>query len=391
MRGNVGAIGRRLISFVTLTALVALASCGDATTTAPEPVSPADAAEPITQRAIAAIALDHLPQTTSSRQASFTDVNDPQGALGADLRYGADGEDDGDLVRVYLTPDTDSVGDCTERCDQRPVDGGTLSFGWGPEEPEEDPGSFGVALALADQTISASFFGPTITKDPRQMAGLLVTPEMLEAIVLDPRLRGLTTQAVLDAGEALEDWDGGEPDPESYRVLDSDAESLAAFWRTSLDWYGERPPRITSVTDSPLVDSLGVTGSRHVSARITLDSTRWRPYDTLDLIVSKVPPANSATPPCKTPLAHCDRGNYGATTAPTYVTWNDGPDGVVWVFYRRSRSSYLTARFTGWDVPASWEGALPGDLDWLALIGTFSEKDYFGFTTTKEYADQQVP
>src|ERR671910_836763 len=82
-------------------ACLLLAACGDETAADPG----GDA--PITQRAIAAVALEHLPDDTSRREATYTDEEEPSGALGADLRYGGDGESDGSLLRVFIAPDSD--------------------------------------------------------------------------------------------------------------------------------------------------------------------------------------------------------------------------------------------------------------------------------------------
>lgn len=49
---------------------------------------------------MAAVALGHLPPETSSRAASYTDESTPAEQVSIDLRHGADGEYDGDLVSV---------------------------------------------------------------------------------------------------------------------------------------------------------------------------------------------------------------------------------------------------------------------------------------------------
>ncbi|HEY9393231.1 MAG TPA: hypothetical protein VIP58_03810, partial [Nocardioides sp.] len=57
----------------------------------------------ITHRAVAAVALEHLPTDTSSRAASYTDESTPTEQVSVDLRYGTDGEYDGDLVNVVVS------------------------------------------------------------------------------------------------------------------------------------------------------------------------------------------------------------------------------------------------------------------------------------------------
>lgn len=211
VRGKSEDPGPLLAVVIAVVALAALVGCqGETDATTQDSGDSGDV--PITQRAIAGIALDHLPTNTSSRRATKTNVMRGQAALGADLYYPADSESHGALVRIYLTPDVDADSACNLNCDQRTVAGGTLYFGWGEDDPEEDPGSFSTALVLADQMVLVAYTGVPITEDPRTMSGLTVTPEMLEDIVFDPRLRLATTQDAVDDGEALADWGDGEPD-----------------------------------------------------------------------------------------------------------------------------------------------------------------------------------
>ncbi len=385
---------RRAVGAAVLTAVaVALAACGDAsgTSAGDQPgETPVGGDLPITQRAIAAIALDHLPGDSSARYAQHTDQHSPEGGLGARLRYHADGEYDGDLVEVFLAPEQPQTR-CRVRCERRAVEGGTLTYWWGPAIPENeiggpDPGGFGVTLRLDDQVVSASYYGVSITDDPRSM-GIDITPEMLEAVVTDPRLRLTTSAAALEAGEALADWGGGEPDPESYRLVNSDAESLAVVWRWWLGKAGDGRPDIRSVTASPVVDELGLAGERQVSARVTVAPTRKHPYSVVDLVVSEKRPSIAPDSCASSTFDACRSAMYGANETPTFLLWNPGPDGEFWVVYQRE-DAYLTARLSGWDIPAQWDRPLISDVDWDGLSVAFSDDEYFGFTTTQRYADQ---
>lgn len=88
---------------------------------------------PITQRAIAAIALEHLPDETTTRQATYTDKRTPEGLLGADLRFGGGGEYDGDLVRVIVQPLAEPEDPCTEY-DDGCVELDGVTTGYGPHD-----------------------------------------------------------------------------------------------------------------------------------------------------------------------------------------------------------------------------------------------------------------
>jgi hypothetical protein len=189
-------------------ALALIAGCG--TDPGPGPVSATTAQHgPITQRAIAAIMLKHLPENTTSRTALYTDSNDPEGLLGAELRYGGDGETDGDPIIAALAP-----GEYTHRgprTQSAPVDtsvpGASLTLLWETEEPEEDGGIVRVVLQHPDEYAVITLAGPRITADPRQM-DLPVTVDDLVKLVEDPQLRLQTTPEALEAGRSLEGWDG---------------------------------------------------------------------------------------------------------------------------------------------------------------------------------------
>jgi hypothetical protein len=74
----------------------------------------------------------------------------------------------------------------------------------------------------------------------------------------------------------------------------------------------------------------------------------------------------------------------------TFVLWDAGPRGKLWVLYRRD-DAYLRARFSGWDIRADLDASLREQIDLEALLSTFACTDFFGLTTTPEFADQPVP
>ena len=74
--------------------------------------------------------------------------------------------------------------------------------------------------------------GPDIEGDPRE-ADLPIPVSSLEELVQDPRVGITTDQAVIDAGEKVTDWEGGEAadttDPSPVPVS---PESLKGFYLT---------------------------------------------------------------------------------------------------------------------------------------------------------------
>jgi hypothetical protein len=92
-----------------------MAACGDQTSggrTGGDPAGLGPAADgagggdvPITARAVAAVALVHLPEDTSSRQGAYLRYEDAPGTMGAELRYRASPGEDGDLVSVRVSPE----------------------------------------------------------------------------------------------------------------------------------------------------------------------------------------------------------------------------------------------------------------------------------------------
>eukprot|EP01032_Pedospumella_encystans_P033289 gene33289-37611_t len=60
---------------------------------------------PMTARGLAALAFVYLSDDTASRAAAYSTYETPSGEVGVDLRYGGGEGDDGDLVRVLVTPE----------------------------------------------------------------------------------------------------------------------------------------------------------------------------------------------------------------------------------------------------------------------------------------------
>ncbi|SDS54903.1 hypothetical protein SAMN04488570_2131 [Nocardioides scoriae] len=222
---------RRALPVAVLGAAAALvlAGCGDGSGAG------GGGEQPLTSRAVAAVALDHLPEDTSSRRAAYVDRTDPEGYVGADLRYGGGEGDDGDLVRVAVTPDEPLRG-----CDQVDVDCAEPAEGvvlvWEQEAPEEDPGYVAVMTERDGATVAALAAGPAITGDPREQADLEPSVETLVRIVSDERLAPLASAATIAAGERLGRWDGGDREEGE---LDEVAQTSAGLVGTFMLGNGE--------------------------------------------------------------------------------------------------------------------------------------------------------
>ena len=189
-----------------LASLVLLAACGPSTGTAD--VEGGD--EPATSRSFAAVVAEHLGEPNSAGLPTELDsLGD--GAVGAEVRYGSDGEDDGDLVTALAATDlegafTDCDDDRTSSltgCEKTP-DG--LLF-WEDAAPEEDPGVVYVSVQKGDATVVVFHSGPTIDADPREL-DLKVSVDDLFTVANDPRIDVTTSQDAVDAGEAIDYWTG---------------------------------------------------------------------------------------------------------------------------------------------------------------------------------------
>jgi hypothetical protein len=127
-----------------------------------------------------------------------------------------------------------------------------------------------------------------------------------------------------------------------------------------------------------------------VGSHVVLEPTKGRPFTSLDLVVSEREPSLRAEATCPSPaFAGCAVDPRNAPYD-TFVLWNPGPRGVVWVLSQRD-DAFLTARFAGWAVPGHLDDTLEEQIDLEALLSTFAYVDFFGFTTTPEFADLPVP
>lgn len=193
-------------------ATVLVAGCGGSPTTAPADhrLPPPGQRVPLTDRAAAAIALEHLPGDPSSTAETFLDGQDPDGTVAAEVRYpDGDAQSDGDLVRVAVHPGPPGLDLCPDfgECEEVDTDvaGARAYVYWEREAPEEDPGVVAVYLVRDGEASYVYQSGERITGDPRDL-DLRVTVDDMLAVVEDPWLVLATSPDAVTAGEELDDW-----------------------------------------------------------------------------------------------------------------------------------------------------------------------------------------
>jgi hypothetical protein len=364
----------RLLGVLTVVTALVLTGCGD------DQPPPSGGDVPITQRAIAAIALEHAPDDTSRRAATYTDRSSPRGALGADLRYHGDGESDGKLLQILLTPGHRLDDLCTTNdagCESRPVDGGTLTLAWQREVPEADPGIVLVTMQRDHEAVAVSWSGDVIDGDPREL-DLEIPVHTLEAIAQDPRISLTTTQDVVAAGERLDAWDGGEPDPRAYdRVPSTDRGVAWAYWGFlggSAYYHHLRP--------SPLAQELGPGA---IGGRFEQDRTQAAPM-IVDVLAGSRRPAWLSDELCRTPrfAGHCREtpGRRG----PRYLAWVPGPpqSGEIWGFSDRG-DELVVVRYSHLAVPRD-RSQVETAVDWY-LVHDLLDDRRLGLETDREVLD----
>ena len=370
---------RRLAALAALLLLVS--GCGDQTV-------PATGAGdvPITQRAIAAMVLEHAPDDTTRREATYADRGYHGGGLGADLRYPGGGESDGGLLRVFVTPERGPEDLCAdaatgEHCESRQVDAGVLTLSWWLEAPEEDGGAVEVTVQRPEETVSVLWAGDAITGDPRRM-DLFVSVAALEDIVEDERISLTTSQAVVDAGAALDEWKGGEVGDRYDRVPSTDQGIGWGYWLAAGGYS-----RYHDLRPSPLKAELGPGA---IGAQF--DADPWGddlPALTIDVVAAPQAPGWMSADVCDTDrfAGHClaAPGKKG----PRWFAWVPGPAGTgeIWAVARRT-DEVVAFRYTGFDVPED-QAAAQELAEWWSAKGLLNNYRV-GLMTDQEVLDADL-
>lgn len=196
------------LSFLFVASLtLALAGCG--TQTSAQTQDREGGNVPITPRALALVAAEHAGTPSSAVAEDDAAEEFKTKAVGTELRFGADGEYDGDMLVVAVGQGIDeALTDCDSEANEHlagcvETDHGLLM--WEAEAPESDPGVVYVLVDKGDTTALLFYAGPAITGDPRELDMPLST-EVLFAIANDPRVDATTSAAAVEAGSDLPFW-----------------------------------------------------------------------------------------------------------------------------------------------------------------------------------------
>lgn len=373
--------------------LLVLAACGEESGD-PGSKEPDGEKVPITHRAVAAVALEHLPQDTTTRMAMYADQETPKGTVGAELRYGGDGEYDGDYVGITVSPVVDHTPcrEVADGCEKLKADDGSPMFvTWQELEPEEDPGIVYVVVVRKDESTSVSYSGPAIEGDPRKQELPIAVDDLIQ-VAQDPRLQPMTSPDAVEAGEKLDKWEGGEPDPAAYDVVPSRDQDMAAAYVHNRGGYAD----FTRIEPSPLK---GEFGKAAIGARLHSTGELGMPK-TIDIVASKDGPAWLGADPCASKhLPHCVKDTepinqlegdaHGEVVrAPLYFLWKPGDDGEAWAVQRRD-DQVVAFHWTGVRMPEGREAAQAA-VDWLFTVRNTLGNSVLGLTTLKSVTDSEV-
>jgi hypothetical protein len=201
---------------LALTALVALAGCGD---------DAGSGSLETTDRSLAAVTIAEIGLPVEF--ATHAHLKGDKADHGAKVRFAAAAGDstlEPNLDTLVLPASSAYV---DQWCERGPDDGcvvDTLDDGrdillrWQLEEPEEDPGIVEIAVVGDDGIVKLGYDGDPVTGDPREpgvMPEGLGIDELFE-LAASPRLGPRASAADHDAGEDLETWVDEEPDTSSF-------------------------------------------------------------------------------------------------------------------------------------------------------------------------------
>lgn len=379
-RGTFGAT----TSLVALLGLV-VSGCGSEPPLPSHTLPPADERVPITQRAIAAIAFTHLPDESTSRAATYTDRKDPEGLLGADLRFGGGGEYDGDLVRVTLQPQPNPADPCRDYHDGCVELDDDTTLVWQEKVPEEDPGSVMVIRQSAGEMATVHYAGAGIGGDPREQ-DLPIPVEDLADVATDPWLTLRTSPDAVAEGNELEDW---ESDDLEYAVNDPVANTDLGLLAAYVDFGGGGVP-YQDLRSSPLTEELG---DGAIGGRMTIPPDNGYVYGDeqgeLDILAAPDPEAWLDGDPCHSAAYRDHCGRYRGARGPVYLAWRpeSGSDpGVVWVANVRD-DEVVAVRLEGFPVPTT-QLDVENWLDLYAFQDQFDNNERLGMVTDQEVLDE---
>ena len=173
-----------------------------------EQPSRAEADVPLTPAAMAYVAAEHLGVPDSASEGSnWASFFGPR-PVEASMWFGSTGEYDGDHVVMIVGRSTEDLTDCAHLpyavsgCED--LESGL--WYWGEAVPEEDPGGIFVVQHKGKVTVRVSYYGPSITGDPREQEDLPVDVQALLDLAADPRIDLTTERDAVVQGEQAAYW-----------------------------------------------------------------------------------------------------------------------------------------------------------------------------------------
>ncbi|SFH75121.1 hypothetical protein [Nocardioides psychrotolerans] len=236
--------------------------------------------------------------------------------------------------------------------------------------PEEDPGYVSVGLVRDDEVVVAGYSGPDIEGDPRE-ADLPIPVSALEELVQDPRVSVTSDQEVVDAGEEVEDWEGGEaPYTSDPTPVPVSPEALKGFFLTYSGLSG-----FSGTGEVPRV--VRPFGPGAVGIGISVDSDEVR-YREVDVVASPAAPTWLAADPCATQGFECE--TYDGALGPVHLLWRAGGTGEVWLVNLRA-DEVVAFRFDSRKVPEQ-QRAVAASIDLASLLTMLDDEVHVGMTST---------
>lgn len=200
---------KRSIAIPVALLTLALSGCSNSTQAFPTDAGAGGGPETTTARALAYVAAEHAGTPDSAVRERDAAEEFTSGGVGAELRYGSNGEYDGDMLVVAAGKGLDAAMiDCDTEENQSlagcvTTDQGTLM--WEDEAPEEDPGVVYVVVDKGETAALLFYAGPAITGDPREL-DMPISTEVLFAIANDPRVDVTTSAETVEAAADLSFW-----------------------------------------------------------------------------------------------------------------------------------------------------------------------------------------
>jgi hypothetical protein len=250
------------------------------------------------------------------------------------------------LIEVSVQPPSDKPNrdQCTESptCVELEATSGdpAVTLRWQPEEPEEDPGALNVVSTRADESVVVSYYGPTITGDPREM-DLPISVDVLVAIAQDDRLALMVPPQILALGQDVPGW-SSPPDAGIHKRVPQTDLGQAVAWILAdgdLDTFREPQPSIyRSLFKSP-----------HVGARVERH-LHYRTEGELDILAAaQMPEWLTAGALCQSPDFDGCRELGTGERGPVVALWRlaDGDKtGEVW-FVQERPDEVIAVRYEG--------------------------------------------